>query len=106
MNVINTLVTHVRLNEENNTYIINSLLVKKYNLLEIERHEDDMIYIDHTWKTACTVAKKNAIKRAMEKSGGDINKAVKLLGISIRTYYDWKIEIEEYETKLRNRQKQ
>ncbi|MDR0605016.1 MAG: helix-turn-helix domain-containing protein [Bacteroidales bacterium] len=81
-------------------------MIKKYNLLEIERHEDDMIYIDYTWKTARIVAKKNAIKHAMERSGGDIDKAVKLLGISIRTYYDWKIEIEEYETKLCNGQKQ
>jgi transcriptional regulator with PAS, ATPase and Fis domain len=105
-NFIHRLVTMVELDEKNNAHIIDSFLVKKCYLHIIKSHKDEIIYDDYTWKTACIIAKKNTIKRAMERSGGNVKNAIRLIGISIRTYYDWNKEIEMYETILRNKQKQ
>jgi transcriptional regulator with PAS, ATPase and Fis domain len=102
-NFIHRLITKVKLDEKANVYTIDSFLIKECYLHAIQSHEDEIIYDDYTWETACIIAKKNVLKRAMERCDGNVNKAIKLIDISIRTYYEWNKEIKEYETKLRNK---
>ena len=88
MNFIHKLITHVKQNEDSETYIIDSGLIKKYHRTDMKTYEDDPIYNDYTWKTA----QKIAFERAIKEANGNNESAIKLLGISRGTYFKWKKE--------------
>jgi len=90
MNFIQKLVTRVKQKEDTKIYIICQNLVMKCYLNEIQMYEDEPTYNDYTWKTAYNIARKNAIERALKRANGNVKKAIELLGISLRTYQEWK----------------
>lgn len=90
INVIHKLVTHVKQNEKTSFYIINSEMVKKWLSKEIITNEESVSDNDFTWKTTLNTARKNAIERALKEANRDNEKAIVLLDISRRTYYNWK----------------
>ena len=88
MNVIHKLVTHVKQGEKGS--IINVAMVKECLLKEIITKKEGEFNDDFTWETALNAARKKAIERALKETNGNHEKAIVLLGISRRTYYEWK----------------
>ena len=96
INVIHKLVTHAKQEKKGNIYIINSAMVKKCLSKEIITKKEDEFDDDFTWETALNVARKNAIERALKEANGNNEKAIGLLHISRRTYYEWKKDLNDH----------
>ena len=90
MNFIHKLVILVKQTDETNAYIIDLELVRNHLCDELVLNEETPEYMDFTWKTALTTARKNAIERALKESGWNNEKAIELLGITRGTFYTWK----------------
>lgn len=89
-NVITTLVIEVDINKQSKEYVIQPQLVRE---CLNERYHNTTINIsegDFTLQTACDNAAKEAIIRALDKTGGNNDQTIKLLNISRGTYYSLK----------------
>jgi two-component system response regulator HydG len=89
-NFIKTLVIEVDINKQSKEYVIQPQLVReclneRYHNTTINISEDD-----YTLQTACDNAAEEAIIRALDKTGGNNDQAIKLLNISRGTYYSLK----------------
>jgi arginine utilization regulatory protein len=91
MNFIHRLITRVKQENGDKTYIINPELLIECNLyknsIKQEKTDDNE---DFTWETALNTARKNAIKRALEKANGKDDEAIKLLKMACSSYFVWK----------------
>jgi transcriptional regulator with PAS, ATPase and Fis domain len=87
---VEKLVVEVEMDKESKEYVIREQLVReRFN--KGERNSDDNIREDDcTLQTACDTAAKKAIMRALNKTGGNNEEAIKLLGISHGKYYNLK----------------
>jgi transcriptional regulator with PAS, ATPase and Fis domain len=89
-NVVETLVIEVEPDKLSGKYVIKRQLVRE-RLNEYEQNGfDDLQEDDYTLKTAYNVAGEKAMRRALNKTGGDNEQAIKLLNISRGTYYSLK----------------
>jgi transcriptional regulator with PAS, ATPase and Fis domain len=89
-NFITVLVIEVEPDNSSKKLIIQVPLIRQCLNERRQRESDDIRGDDYTLKTAYDYAAKKAIRRALDKTDGNIEEAIKLLGISRKTYFNLK----------------
>jgi transcriptional regulator with PAS, ATPase and Fis domain len=87
---IAALVIEVKPDEKSKRHVIREQLVRECLNERAQNSDDHIREDDYALQTAYDTAAKKAIRRALNKAGGNNDKAFGLLGISRTTYYDLK----------------
>jgi transcriptional regulator with PAS, ATPase and Fis domain len=87
---IPTLKERIEDDEKSKKHVIREQLVRECLNERAQNSDDHIREDDYALQTAYDTAAKRAIRRALNKAGGNNDKAFGLLGISRTTYYDLK----------------
>jgi transcriptional regulator with PAS, ATPase and Fis domain len=89
-NFITTLIIEAEMDRQSKKYVIQPQSVRECFNERCQNNFDNIPEDDYTLQTAYDTAEKKAILRALDKTGGNNEKAIELLGVSHGNYYNLK----------------